>query len=134
MGGIPNKKVSNEMCSLCGESLRDSGDTSGLPVGTTFTAKEVDNSKVKSTNVISLNCGHRFHEFCIRGWTIVGKKDTCPFCKEKVDLKRLARNPWETQSLVWSYFLDFLRYLIVWNPAILVVTQIALYIMETKIF
>ena len=37
----------------------------------------------------------RFHEFCIRGWCIVGKKQTCPYCKEKVDLKRLFPNPWE---------------------------------------
>jgi len=39
----------------------------------------------------------RFHEFCIRGWCIVGKKQTCPYCKEKVDLKRLFPNPWEVK-------------------------------------
>ena len=39
----------------------------------------------------------RFHEFCIRGWCIVGKKQTCPYCKEKVDLKRLFPNPWEVR-------------------------------------
>ncbi len=53
---------------------------------------------------VSLNFGktcflkfyfNRFHEFCIRGWCIVGKKQTCPYCKEKVDLKRLFPNPWE---------------------------------------
>lgn len=36
----------------------------------------------------------RFHEFCIRGWCIVGKKQTCPYCKEKVDLKRIFCNPY----------------------------------------
>lgn len=36
----------------------------------------------------------RFHEFCIRGWCIVGKKQTCPYCKEKVDLKRMFSNPY----------------------------------------
>ena len=40
---------------------------------------------------------NRFHEFCIRGWCIVGKKQTCPYCKEKVDLKRLFPNPWEVR-------------------------------------
>ena len=35
-----------------------------------------------------------FHEFCIRGWCIVGKKQICPYCKEKVDLKRMFRNPY----------------------------------------
>ena len=42
-----------------------------------------------------LNKTHcRFHEFCIRGWCIVGKKQTCPYCKEKVDLKRMFCNPY----------------------------------------
>lgn len=41
-----------------------------------------------------LNKIYRFHEFCIRGWCIVGKKQTCPYCKEKVDLKRLFPNPY----------------------------------------
>ena len=35
-----------------------------------------------------------FHEFCIRGWCIVGKKQICPYCQEKVDLKRLFKNPY----------------------------------------
>lgn len=42
-----------------------------------------------------LNSSHiRFHEFCIRGWCIVGKKQTCPYCNEKVDLKRMMNNPY----------------------------------------
>ncbi len=43
---------------------------------------------------------NRFHEFCIRGWCIVGKKQTCPYCKEKVDLKRLFPNPWEVSEMI----------------------------------
>ncbi|NWY08402.1 RN121 protein, partial [Nothoprocta ornata] len=35
-----------------------------------------------------------FHEFCIRGWCIVGKKQTCPYCREKVDLRRMFSNPY----------------------------------------
>ena len=36
------------------------------------------------------------------GWTIVGKKDTCPTCWEKVDLRSLyADRPWETRNLSW---------------------------------
>lgn len=38
--------------------------------------------------VIELGCKHKYHEFCIKGWTIVGKKDTCPACKEKVSQPR----------------------------------------------
>ncbi|VDM55922.1 unnamed protein product [Angiostrongylus costaricensis] len=43
--------------------------------------------------LFSLSCGHVFHEFCIRGWVVVGKLQTCPYCKEKVDLKRMFKNP-----------------------------------------
>ena len=49
---------------------------------------------------------------------IVGKKQTCPYCHEKVDLKRMFPTPWEKphmmygqvrhlhltrQDLVWGY-------------------------------
>ena len=41
------------------------------------------------------------------GWTIVGKKDTCPVCAEKVDLKAIfADRPWETTNLNWNQMLD----------------------------
>ena len=43
-----------------------------------------------------------FHEFCIRGWCIVGKKQTCPYCKEKVDIKRMFTNPYPLQL---TYFI-----------------------------
>lgn len=43
----------------------------------------------------------------IAGWTIVGKKDTCPVCMEKVDLKQIfADRPWETTNLNWNQMLD----------------------------
>ena len=41
-----------------------------------------------------------FHEFCIRGWCIVGKKQTCPYCKEKVDLKRMISNPYPLKKKI----------------------------------
>ena len=71
----------------------------------------------------TLNCRHRYHEFCIRGWIIVGKKDTCPYCNEKVDLKSTFTTPWEKTSIVWANLLDMVRYLVVWNPIIIMVTQ-----------
>lgn len=57
----------------------------------------------------------------------MGKKDTCPYCGEKVTLKNMFKNPWETQSLMWANLLDAVRYLIVWNPVIVGVTQLLLY-------
>lgn len=63
--------------------------------------------------VPGLNSTPRFHEFCIRGWCIVGKKQMCPYCKEKVDLKRMFSNPYPLNSVtcplrqvllfVWHY-------------------------------
>jgi len=76
---------------------------------------------------VKLNCNHYFHESCIRGWTIIGKKDTCPYCSEKVHLKQLFNNPWEKQGILWANLLDSLRYLIVWNPIILTAVQLFLY-------
>lgn len=51
---------------------------------------------------VQLSCKHCFHDLCVRGWTMVGKKDTCPVCCEKVDLKSLYQDrPWETRNLTW---------------------------------
>ena len=68
------------------------------------------------------------YRYCIRGWTLVGKKDCCPVCNEKVSMRAVSSTtPWETQSLMWSQLLDSVRYLVVWNPVIIVVTQFTLY-------
>mmetsp|Transcript_24163 Transcript_24163/g.71701 ORF Transcript_24163/g.71701 Transcript_24163/m.71701 type:complete len:353 (-) Transcript_24163:347-1405(-) len=68
---------------------------------------------------VQLDCKHCFHDLCIRGWIMVGKKDTCPVCSEKVDLRTLnADRPWETQNITWIQMLDAVRYLVVWNPLI----------------
>lgn len=61
--------------------------------------------------------------FCIRGWLIIGKKQTCPYCKEKVDLKKLFSNPWEKPHLLYGQLLDWIRYLIAWQPLILFFVQ-----------
>ena len=53
---------------------------------------------VKPEPTFTLPCGHVYHETCIRGWAIVGKKDSCPYCKEKVRIKDiLPSNPWTKQ-------------------------------------
>ena len=74
-------------------------------------------------NTFRLACGHEFHEFCIRGWCIVGKKQTCPYCHEKVDLKRMFPNPWEKPHMMYGQLLDWVRWLVCWQPVILVLVQ-----------
>ena len=64
-----------------------------------------------------------FHEFCIRGWCIVGKKQICPYCKEKVDLKRMLANPWEKPHVLYGQLLDWIRWLVAWQPVIIMGVQ-----------
>jgi len=74
----------------------------------------------KPEALFTLKCGHTFHESCLRGWSIVGKQNTCPYCVAPVDLGRiLGSSPWQKQSLVWIHLLDAVRYLLVWHPLIL---------------
>lgn len=62
---------------------------------------------------------------------MIGKKNTCPYCSEKVpDLKKLFNNPWEQPGIIWAQLLDTLRYLIVWNPIIFTIIQIVIYVID----
>lgn len=91
-------------CGICSNELKD---TSHL--GEASTAERC----------VQLSCKHCFHDLCIRGWTMIGKKDTCPVCLEKVDLREVyADRPWETRNLSWIQMLDAIRYMVVWNPII----------------
>ncbi|KAL4451635.1 hypothetical protein ABPG75_007297 [Micractinium tetrahymenae] len=99
--------VSVRNCGICGGELADDGLGPGGGGGG------------KGLGTIQLSCKHLFHLECIRGWCIIGKKDTCPTCWEKVDLKSVfADKPWETTNLSWIQMLDMVRYLVVWNPII----------------
>uniref|UniRef100_H3ANP1 Ring finger protein 121 n=1 Tax=Latimeria chalumnae TaxID=7897 RepID=H3ANP1_LATCH len=82
------------------------------------------NEEGKIQRTRRIQCNYRFHEFCIRGWCIVGKKQTCPYCKEKVDLKRVFSNPyWERPHVMYGQLLDWLRYLVAWQPVIIGLVQ-----------
>ncbi len=71
--------------------------------------------------------GRRLHEFCVRGWVIVGKKDSCPFCACKVPLKEIVgTTPWNPQSMAWMSVLDYVRYTIVWYPVLLLILNFTL--------
>jgi RING finger protein 121/175 len=74
--GMPDRKLETNICAIC---------TNEIMI--------LNNEDALIEETFSLPCGHIFHEFCIRGWCIVGKKQTCPYCKEKVDLKVLFVNP-----------------------------------------
>lgn len=104
---LPKVELTKDMCAVCGQRIQIPTEDSPEPTERTY----------------RLNCNHLFHEFCIRGWCIVGKKQTCPYCQEKVDLKRLFRNPWEKPHMLYGQLLDFIRYSVVWLPIIMFTVQ-----------
>uniref|UniRef100_A0A671ML18 RING-type domain-containing protein n=2 Tax=Sinocyclocheilus TaxID=75365 RepID=A0A671ML18_9TELE len=104
--GMPTKHLSDSICAVCGQPILVDVSEEGI-----------------IENTYRLSCNHVFHEFCIRGWCIVGKKQTCPYCKEKVDLKRMFSNPWERPHVMYGQLLDWLRYLVAWQPIIIGLVQ-----------
>ncbi|VDM27968.1 unnamed protein product [Toxocara canis] len=103
--GLPKKVLEADVCAVCGNHL------------------DAENSEGESEATYRLSCSHVFHEFCIRGWCVVGKQQTCPYCKEKVDLKRMFKNPWEKPHLFFGQLLDWIRYLVAWQPLIVTFVQ-----------
>ncbi|XP_063725864.1 E3 ubiquitin ligase Rnf121-like [Symsagittifera roscoffensis] len=103
---LPGKRLDEDVCAVCGNRLL-------VPLG--------EEGVIEDT--VKLPCGHKFHEFCIRGWCIVGKKETCPYCNEKVNTRDLVKHPWERVNLMYGQFLDWIRYLIAWQPLILLFVQ-----------
>uniref|UniRef100_G3SVI1 Ring finger protein 175 n=1 Tax=Loxodonta africana TaxID=9785 RepID=G3SVI1_LOXAF len=107
ISGMSTRSLSDNICAVCGQEIIVDLDEEGF-----------------IENTYQLSC-HRnsFHEFCIRGWCIVGKKQTCPYCKEKVDLKRTISNPWERTHFLYGQILDWLRYLVAWQPVVIGIVQ-----------
>lgn len=103
--GIPSKSLPKNICGLCANVLFVSENEQGV---------------IEDT--YKLTCDHVFHEFCIRGWLIIGKKQNCPYCKEKVDMSKLF-NAWQKPHLLYGQLLDWLRYLLAWQPLILFIVQ-----------
>jgi RING finger protein 121 len=105
---LPSKQLKQSICAICGR-----------------THNEVDDEKT-----YTLSCGHTYHEYCIYGWCLVGKKQVCPFCREKVDLNKLfASLPFQKPHYLYGNLLDFIRYLIAWQPIIIFAVQCINYIL-----
>ncbi|KAI9258695.1 hypothetical protein EDC94DRAFT_635633 [Helicostylum pulchrum] len=108
--GLPSKFLSEDICAVCGHATSHSTGRIALHNDPAVRPMFSDDP------VHQLSCKHVFHEKCIRGWVMIGKKDICPYCKEKVDLKEFKRNPWDTQQQLYLNLLDGVRYLVVWQP------------------
>ncbi|XP_018018380.1 RING finger protein 121 [Hyalella azteca] len=103
--GMPTRTLEHGICAICGNPQL-------VPEG--------EEGVIEDT--LRLNCGHTFHEFCIRGWCIVGKKHTCPYCKEKVDMNRMV-NYWEKPHVFFGQMVDWVRLMLAWQPLIIVLVQ-----------
>ena len=67
--GLPQKHLNTDICAVCGQATSSTGGTIIDPQQHAFTNDEVH----------QLACKHKFHEKCIRGWCLIGKKDICPY-------------------------------------------------------
>lgn len=133
---LPSKCLMNNICAICGmehgdrenidmdglaktemlitnhSSFMDHDVNSDQEALIEYTVEHDGNSKER---LFVLTCGHKFHEFCIYGWCLVGKRQVCPFCREKVDLGRLfSALPFQKPHYLYGNLLDFIRYLFAW--------------------
>jgi RING finger protein 121 len=83
-GEMPLREVPRNTCAICdGELIR-----SFRPTAEGRTAEPEE-------KVIKLNCSHQFHQDCLRGWTMIGKRQTCACCNEKVSVAgAVSKLPW----------------------------------------
>lgn len=82
------KILRENTCSICGDTVDAPGPEvpgEGVVPKSPLLTKE---------NRLQLNCGHMFHSFCLYGWCMIGKKDICPYCKERLDLQVFQVNPY----------------------------------------
>ena len=89
--GICNQELKNDtnLDFEGGGSAADFESSSDQPFTRRITGDAAQESKrktIQETKVLS--CQHKFHEFCLYGWLILGKKDSCPICKEVVNTKQ----------------------------------------------
>jgi RING finger protein 121 len=83
---LPRRAAGNA-CLICGDQL---------------VAIRRDDTPVER-RLYKLACGHEFHESCLRGWTIVGKRGFCPACREKVRFEEtFLQHPWLRTAQLWT--------------------------------
>lgn len=133
---LPSKLLRSNVCAICGMEHGDKEniDMEGISKREPLLAEssvffnngdiqlereellvDYNDGSDQKEKIIVLTCGHKFHEFCIYGWCLVGKRQVCPFCREKVDLNSLfSALPFQKPHYLYGNLLDFIRYLFAW--------------------
>lgn len=119
-GSLPGRTLGEDICAICDGKVHHITEENLKPGLFHILMYQL----IKGDKKVELTCGHSFHENCIRGWTLVGKNQICPFCREKV-AKFVATNPWETTQQQYLNMLDYFRILVSWNPLVFLVCHFA---------
>lgn len=78
--------------------------------------------------IFKLPCNHTFHHLCIKGWVLVGKKNSCPCCNQRVDLGLIAgRTIWGKPGVLWAHLLSAVRWMVVWIPLLFFLVRFVMY-------
>mmetsp|Transcript_11899 Transcript_11899/g.36262 ORF Transcript_11899/g.36262 Transcript_11899/m.36262 type:complete len:304 (+) Transcript_11899:123-1034(+) len=130
-----SRYISANSCAICSMQLKDmEGGSSGgkkVPEDNLTKDKSKDQASKGDAATVTLPCRHSFHGYCIRGWTIVGKRNICPACGEKVDMMEFVKyKPWMATSYIYAFFLAFVRFLFVWFPLVFIFSGYGLYFIE----
>jgi len=121
---LPSKHLKSSTCAICGRPHGNTDMISDENVSDMTPLDYSSNSGAESERTFTLSCGHKFHEYCIYGWSLVGKKQMCPFCREKVDTSKLFSNlSFQKPHYLYGNLLDFIRYLLAWQPLIIFAVQ-----------
>jgi len=86
--GIAGRKENNDVCMICTDELTGRADATGI---------------------VTLHCGHSYHDECIRGWCVVGQNRFCPYCKKGVESTMFAPDLWERAELPFRPVMNLAR-------------------------
>eukprot|EP01025_Chloroclados_australasicus_P000622 TRINITY_DN10264_c0_g1_i2.p1 TRINITY_DN10264_c0_g1~~TRINITY_DN10264_c0_g1_i2.p1 ORF type:complete len:360 (-),score=21.62 TRINITY_DN10264_c0_g1_i2:23-1102(-) len=122
---------SSYTCGICLQSLGTDPRATTESNGDNTTQTE---DKKPVSDIMRLPCKHEFHSLCLYGWTMVGKKDMCPLCKEKVSSTVFMKGrPWEGATVAWGSFLDLMRYFVVWYPLLFIGLGVVIHVFKLDV-
>lgn len=121
---MPARQVARGICAICDDELPSLGMPSDAD-NSDGGGGELPSFCDTGNDVVVIGCHHAFHKFCIRGWAMVGKRDTCAVCNERVDLQNLFPQAWQKGGLAWGKLLDNLMCCLTFPPIICIVSLMA---------